>query len=249
LAVIWHSAAVFIWGMIAAAAFEVLISFIFFADRPTLKFVPDRVKQILRNGRNLNIATALSYVLENIDNVLIGKFTTTAQLGIYQQGYALSHTFNVDLAKSVQHSTFPVYARIESDRPRLAKAYLKATLGGLLLFSALSLPVGLLSNWLVTVYLGSQWQGVEVILPLLLVAGMVQSFLAMTSSLFVARKQYFWLNSYLTVNTIVLIVLLIALTPTGGIMGGVQAVLWSRLSVVPLVVFGACQTLQSKKKS
>jgi PST family polysaccharide transporter/lipopolysaccharide exporter len=247
LAFILHSAAVFIWGMIVSAIFEVIISFVFFTERPKLKIFPERIKQILQNGRGLNLATVLGYILENVDNLLIGKFTNTTQLGLYQQGYALSHTFNLDLAKSVQHSTFPVYTRIEDDRARLSKAYLKATVISMLAFSCLSIPIALFSNFIVKTYLGEKWLGVEPILPLLLIAGLIQSYIAMTTSLFVSCKQYFWLNLSLIVTTVSLILLLFLWVPSQGILGGVNAVLWSRIITIPFVIVGAWQSLRLRK--
>jgi O-antigen/teichoic acid export membrane protein len=247
LAVVIPSAVALIGGILLAAAAEVLLSFGLFSPRPRFSYISSRAKEIFENSRGLNLSAILNYVVENVDNLLIGKFVGATQLGIYANGYSLGHKPNLELGKSVQRGTLPIYVRLADDVARLRHGFWKSTMLSLGLFTLCSLPLILLPNWIVSTFLGSQWTGVEVILPLLTLAGLIQSFTVLSSTLFTATKQYFWLNANLFVNAVTLIPLLF-ITQKYGLVGGVWAVLLSRLVTLPVTGWGIWQTLYQPQR-
>ncbi len=155
-ALIWQSVFVLIGAMIFAAIFEVFISFFFFKDKPSFDYKQSRAKDIFSQMKWLNISSVLGYLHENLDNVLIGKITGKTNLGYYHNAYAISHKPNYELAKSVHHSTLPVFTKIKNDSQRLKRAFWKSRLSAVGLFVTASLPF-LIFPQLIVFFLGNQW--------------------------------------------------------------------------------------------
>jgi lipopolysaccharide exporter len=243
LAFWFHSAYVFVLSMLSAALFEVVISFLFFVDKPRFYAVRSRLQEILLNAKSLNPAAILGYLVENIDNLLVGKVVGTTALGIYSNAYSLSHKFTLQFAKSVQYGTFPVYVEIAHQKLRLKRAFWRAAAVSLTLFSLISLPFIFFPAPLVLFFSGDQWGEVVPILPYLAIAGVVQSFVSLSTAVFTATKNYKWLNLTMFVNFVALVAFVVILGQSGGLHGAVLGVLISRLLVIPIVLIGLWQSL------
>lgn len=243
-AFIFRSVYALIGGMIVAAVFEVVISFIFFEIRPQFLYLQSRALEIFHNAKSLNITAILSYLVVNLDNVILGKVIGTGGLGLYAMGFSLSHKFNYELAKSVQYATFPVYVKIVDQRRRLRRAFWKSTISTLFGVTLISLPFILFPQLIVRIFFEGEWSEIGRILPLLAVAGIVQSFVTLSSTLFTAKKKYHWLNGSLFINCVFMIPLLFIWGSRFGLLGGVYAVLISRLMTLPFTCVGIWRTLR-----
>ncbi len=243
-AFLFRSVFVFVYAMIAAALFEVIISFFFFGERPQFHTVKSRLQEIFHNAPGLNLSTILGYLIENLDNLMVGKVIGTVGLGIYSQAYSLSHKFTLQFAKSVQHGTFPVYVKIVDQRTRLRRAFWKTALTSIGFFSLISLPFLIFPGQTVFLLLGPQWQSVGEILQPLVFASIIQSFVAIATALFTATKHYTWLNLTMFVNLLLLIILVIVMGQRYGLIGCVWGVLLSRLLVLPMSLYGSWSILR-----
>jgi len=240
------SSVAFILGMLCAAVFEVGITFLLFKERPRFQYISSRAKEIFHNAKSLNLSAALGYAVQNTDNLLVGKIIGTSALGLYAQGYSLSHKFNLELAKSVQHATFPVYVRIFHDTERLKKAFWKSTITSLLVFTLISLPLIFFPNFIVEVILGGgKWLGVQTVLPWLAVAGLIQSFVLLSQNIFTSLKRYFWLNLSSFVNLTTLILFIWIWTPQAGLSGAVNGVIVSRMITLGVTSLGLWKTFSA----
>jgi len=238
LAFLFHSVFVLVFSMMISGIFEVCISFIFFTIRPQFVFIRSRAREIFLNARGLNINSILSYLVENTDNLLVGKVLGTTELGLYSNGYSLTHKFTLEFAKSVQYGTFPIYVKISEERRRLRRAFWRTaavSLGG---FLVIATPFFLFPRFIVLFFLGQQWVGIIPIVRPLILASLVQSFNALATAVFTASKHYHWSNLSLFVNCASLIVLVILLSQHYGLVGAATGVLIARLLVIPILFFG-----------
>jgi len=246
LALLLNSVFAMVFGLVISAIFEVIITWAMFSIRPRFAYISSRAKEIFDNMKGLNVLSILGYASENVDNLIVGKVVGTAGLGIYQNSYGFTHKLNLQLAKSVQIGTFPVYARISDDLQRLKRAYLKTVLTSLGTFILIAIPFFLFPRETVLLLLGNQWlEAVPLIRPLLL-AGLLQSVVAMSSSLLVARRAYFWLNANLFITTTTMIVLVVILGSQYGLIGAVMGVVIARALALPASLFGVYKTLTTK---
>lgn len=244
LALILQSVFALVLGLLVSAIFEVLLTFVMFKDKPRFLYLRSRAQEIFANMKGLNLMAILSYVAENIDNLLVGRVLGTAALGIYQNSYGFTHKINLQLAKSVQFSTLPVYARLQEDASRLRAAFRKTLLVSLAVFTFIGLPFFLFPRETVLILLGAQWlEAVPLIRPLI-VAGIIQSAVSIASAILVIRRRYFWLNANLITSVVVMITGITILGQRFGLPGVVTAVIVARLLALPLSLFGAWQALQ-----
>jgi len=233
LGLIFKSVYVLVISMIGAAIFEVAISFAFFKDKPMFIFSKNRAVEIFESSRWLNLSAFFSYLHENLDNLLIGKFTNITSLGFYQNAYALSHKPNFDLSQSVAHSVLPVFAQISGSPKRLKKAFSRSTLVSMSIFLLLSLPL-LIYPQITIIILGDNWfNSIPLVRPLVL-AGIIQAFSNLCYNLFYIQKKYKIVNYHLGFSTLLMAILIVFLTPKYGIVGAAWAVFISR--ALPLLM-------------
>ncbi len=236
-----------IFGLISSAVFEVILTFLMFKTRPQLHYLRSRAQEIFHNMKGLNISSILGYVVENVDSVIVGKVIGTQGLGVYQNSYGFTHKLNLELAKSVQHGTFPVYTKITDDQQRLKRAYLKTIQVSLSSFVLIALPFFFFPRVTILILLGEKWLAAVPLIKPLLVAGIIQSAASISSSLLVARRAYFWLNSNLLITAVLMIGLVSMLGMQYGLIGAVYGVLISRLIALPASLYGVYQTLHAPK--
>lgn len=247
LAVLSQSVYAMVFGLVISALFEVGITWVMFSIRPRFSYLSSRAKEIFDNMKGLNVLSMLGYAAENVDNLIVGKVVGTAGLGIYQNSYGFTHKLNLQLAKSVQVGTFPVYARIKDDQKRLKRAYLRTVLTSMGIFILIATPVFLFPKESVLILLGNKWLAAVPLIRPLLVAGLLQSVVAMSSSLLVARRAYFWLNTNLLVTTVTMVVLVAILGTQYGQIGAVSAVVIARALALPASLYGVYETLHKKE--
>lgn len=237
LVIIWPSVSVLLIAMIISALYEVGLSFVLFSVRPTFSYYHSRAKDIFQQARWLNLSALLGYLNENMDNVIIGKITSPTALGFYHNAYQLGHKVNYELAKSVHHSTLPVYSKISTQASRLKQAALKTNIISLVAFLILSLPL-LVWPEFITFLLGNQWAAaVELVRPLT-IAGLLQSVSLQAYTVWYATKQYQLVNLHLLLTTATMIVLLLILASTGGVVMAAWVIAISRILGLPVVGYG-----------
>lgn len=242
---IWlQSVVALILGLIAAAIFEVAISFFFFKAKPAFQYIPSRARIIFGNAKGLTISAALSYLHENVDDFLLGKLAGTQNLGFYHNAYSLSHKANYELAKAAQHSTMPVYSKISTDIQRLFRAFVRSVGATGVLIILASIPLFLFPGFFVELVLGDQWQPVIPLVRWLLLAGVVQGVSIICYNALYVQHKYMSVNLHLFATVTLLILGLITLTPRFGIEGGAMAVAASRTLTFPLLAFGTIRSLR-----
>ena len=238
IAFYFHSVLALIVGLIAAALLEVFLSFKLFADRPSFFFRTSRAKEILINAKGLSPAALLSYILDNVDDLIVGKIVGAYQLGLYHNAYSLAHKPNYDMSKALGHSVFPVYTKIVDDRIRLRKAFVKSSLAFMGFAFFVTLPAIIFPTQLVAIVLGEQWLSVASVLPLLAIAGLLHSGNNLVYNLLMATKRYAILNMHLFFSMITLIGSLIYFVNLNGLIGSGQALLVARGITLPILIFG-----------
>jgi O-antigen/teichoic acid export membrane protein len=246
-ALIFKDVIALIFSMLAAGFFEVLISFMLFKEKPQFEYIPSRAKIIFSNAKGLSISAALSYLNENVDDFLLGKIIGTHSLGLYHNGYSLGHKANYEFAKSVNHSTLPIFSKIADDTKRLKKAFLKSISVTILIVSLISLPLFIAPEFIVNLVLGEKWLDIVPNLYLFVIAGITQSISIIFYTVFYAKKRYKALNFHLGITVTILIVMIKILATKTGITGAAQALVVSRIVTLPLLFIEAIKIFKNDK--
>lgn len=234
---VWWSPSVvsWVWGLVLGAVGEVLISFVFFKLKPRFKYSATEGGFILKNSRGLLVSSALGYLNENADNLLIGKLAGTYNLGLYQNSYGLTHEVNYEVTKSVHHSTLPVYTRILPNLARLQRAFFKTLSTTTIIILLTSLPLLFQSELVVRLIFGEKWLEIVPLFPWLIGAGVLHSIALLMYTFLIAQNKMKQVNLHQAVAFIALVGGIVWLTPLYGLTGAVMAVCLSRLVVLPLL--------------
>lgn len=237
VALVFVFRSVFAWlgAFILAALFEVVVSFLFVKPRPKFQYRPSPAKDILGNAKGFSLQAVLSYLLENMDNLIIGRVNGVFALGLYDPTYSIAHHINYDIAKSVHHSTLPVYTKIMDDRRRLRRAFMRAAGVTAGLAFVTSLPFLLFPQVVISIIFGSDWAGATELLPWLVVAGWLQTLALIGYGVLLARNRLRTMNIHLGISFVFMGVLMVILGLQYGLLGAVLGLVISRALSLPLL--------------
>jgi len=238
LAWFWRDVTVFIWGMIVAALGEVILSFLMATPKPKLLYNKVAAKTIFQNARGLSITAALSYLTENIDDLILGKILGTYDLGLYHNGYTISHKLCYEPAKAANYSLLAAYTKLTTDQRRFWRGAMKAFALLLLGLVAIGLLLITFRQLVVSLALGSQWQAVVNILPWLTLAAITQGVIAFIYNILIARKNYSLINWHLAVTLPTMSAAIWLAGLKFGLVGAVAALALSRtFLLIPLMIW------------
>lgn len=240
----WHSVTALVIASISAAVFEVLISFAFFKIRPAFEYIPSRAKSIFANAKGLSISAALSYIGENLDDLILGRILGTTPLGIYHTSYSLSHKATQGFAQALNHSAMPVFAKISTDVPRLRRAFWKSMSGLSVLLLAALIPTVFFPELTVQLILGDKWAAAAVILPWLAIAGALQALTTICYTSLIATQSYKTMNIHRALSIIVFAPLFIWSSLNYGLTGAAVSWAIARLITFPVILIGVVRRLK-----
>lgn len=225
-----------IYGMIAGAVLEVVLSQSLIDPRPKWHFDIQKVRQVLNRGRWMTAAGIFNYFFHNGDNIVVGKLINTSKLGIYQMAYSISIMPITEVADTFGRVTFPVFSKLSDDRGRLLRAFLRVTFGIILLVAPLCLVLIFFPTQLITIFLGEKWLEVATVLPVLAVFGGIRAISGSTSSLFLAVKKQEYVTAVTFFSLLGLSVTIVPLVMRHGILGAAYSALIGSLIAVPVIL-------------
>jgi len=247
LAIWWQNVAVFILGMIISALGEVFFSFLLAKPRPKFTYDKTAAAIIWQNAKGLSITATLSYLIENVDDLILGKILGTYQLGLYHNGYNVAHKIAYEPVKAANHSLLAAYTRLTHDHQRLKRGFLKA----LFLLSMGSLIIGTLVVYfkhpIITLGLGVKWLELESILPWLVLAAIAQGLTAFFYTFWVGLKNYKWINIHLTASLLTVGFSIWFFANKSGLTGAVEALAFTRLLMLLPLTIGSFLFIQKTK--
>lgn len=149
-----------VWGEIAGAAAYAVTSWLVARPRmgsPRGWFARDELRVILAFGIPVALNGGLATAVLNVDYVIVGWLLGTSAVGLYLVGFRIPELLVNSVFQVFSQVTYPVYARLNGDRPRLARAYLLALRVQSLWGLTVGVTVMVLSPVLVPVVFGEQY--------------------------------------------------------------------------------------------
>jgi O-antigen/teichoic acid export membrane protein len=137
--------------------------------RPRLRLPGMRARGLLAFGLHVSFASLLWFVYSNSDYAIVGRLAGPVALGYYAIAFQLISLPVQKLTANVNQVAYPVFCRLQHDRPRLRDWYLRLTV--LLGFFGTPALAGMLlvAEDAFAVVLGEKW--VHAVLPFQLLAG------------------------------------------------------------------------------
>ena len=147
--------------------------------RPSLEISGDDFRQLFRFGRNVVSAELLNFLSRHADNLLVGVFLGTGPLGFYAVAYKVLDITQHLLVNAAQRLAFPIFARLQHDRARLVRAYVRITRAVSMAILPGYIGLALVATEAIVIVFGDRWApsaGAATILFLIGPALSVQAF-------------------------------------------------------------------------
>ena len=104
-------------------------------------------------------AWLLHIIYKNISALIIGKYYTPADLGLYSRGQQIAEMPNMHLMGIVRRVSYPVLARLQDDDERLARVYRQYLSISSLVVFFLMILLAAVAEPLVLLLLTEKWLG------------------------------------------------------------------------------------------
>ncbi|CUS03392.2 membrane protein of unknown function [Candidatus Promineifilum breve] len=132
----------------------------------------------------------LRYSQAQIDTFVIGRRLGAGPVGLYNKALNLTGRLSDMLTTSIFGNVlFPSYAKIQDDRPRLARAYLKSSKMVFLMIVPVSVGLAISAPLLVPVLLGPQWTPMIPIWQIFSLYGLLRPIVSNAAPIFQAVGQ------------------------------------------------------------
>ncbi len=152
--------------------------------RPGLPVKDAAIKSMLAFGGNLTGFRLVNYFTRNLDNLLIGRYWGSQQLGLYAKAYQILLLPIQQVNSPVSSVALPALSRLQSEPEKYRRYYYKA----ILLITTLGMPiVGFMfasADKVILLMLGEQWIGAVPIFRFLMPAAFIGTFNVATGWVF-----------------------------------------------------------------
>ncbi len=238
-----RSATGLVWGLIAGAILEVLLSFIYTRPIPKLSFETVKIKRIINRGKWMTGAGIFQYLFRQGDDAVVGKMLGTSSLGLYQVAYKISSLPISEVADVIARVTFPVYMKISKDSKRFKDAFYKTILAVSVLVVPLGLVIFFFSREIILVILGDKWLEAVPVLRVLSIYGVIRALINPSLTVFLAVKKQELVTLITFISVLGLAASIVPLVIKFGIIGaGISTIIGSLVSL-PFVVYYSWKVL------
>lgn len=116
--------ALVIQGLLNQLIISVMLMF-YSRWQPRLIFSVQSFKRLFSFGSKLMLSNLLTGIYINLNNLIIGKKYTSADLAFYNRGFTLSQFPSSNVAEVMNRIIYPVLSEVQDDIDELKKAYYK----------------------------------------------------------------------------------------------------------------------------
>ena len=133
-----------IWGVIisrvAVSLITCVFSFILSPYRPRFRFHPAKAMELWKFGKWIYGQQIINYILTEGDDFFVLFYLGLPSLALYRHAFRFACIPATHITNIISRISFPAYAKIQNDIPRLKEAYLKV----LRITSLSSIPIAFL---------------------------------------------------------------------------------------------------------
>lgn len=168
VALIYKNAWALVAGCLAGALAGCIASYFLHPYRPKFSLQIKKAGNLFSYGKWIWGSSILVYLTTQADDFFVGKMLGIAALGFYQMAFRFSSLISTEIIFPLLKVTFPAYAKIREDIPRLKYAFQNVVkiIAFLVFFMAVLLFV--LADNIVFTLLGETWAPIVIILRILI---------------------------------------------------------------------------------
>jgi PST family polysaccharide transporter len=207
LALAWKGAGVYaLVGQSLMTCFLLTVQYWLFSRwQPIFHWRRDELRGVWQFGGNLVGFNVVNYFARNSDNILIGKFLGSTELGLYNLAFRLMYLPTQTLVYAINRVLFPIYSEKIRTGKKVSKYFLKIVALVALIVAPMSFGLWSVREPLVAALLGPQWAHSTAVLAWLAPAGLLQALLYTTGSIFMSAGRTDILLKLAVVNTAIIV--------------------------------------------
>ncbi len=210
-------------GALAGAVAGVASSYVLAWHRPRIRFSRAALRPLIRYGRWVFMTGLMAVAAGSLTQVVISRRLGAVELGLYFLAAKLAFLPHEVASQVVGDVAFSVYARIQGDRVRVARAFRSVLLGMTTVLLPAYFVLIAVAPRLVADVLGEHWRGTELIIQLLAGVGIAGLFGDASGPLFRGLGYPNWILSIEVWQSSLVILLLWSLTGRYGVVGAALA--------------------------
>jgi len=245
-ALILRNAWALVFGLLAGNFVRMVVSYFIHPYRPRAWLDGPKVKELYTFGKWILGSSILVFLLNQGDDIFVGKLLGATMLGFYQMAYRLSNLPATEITHVTSQVTFPAYSKLQDRLPQLREAYLRT----LQVIAFLSFPlaggIAFLAPDFTRIFLGEKWMPMVPAMQILAIWGLSRSIAATTGPLFSGMGKP-WISTWLQLAKLILIAgFIYPFTTLWGIVGTASAITASALLIDPICLYIAARLLRSR---
>jgi PST family polysaccharide transporter len=176
-------------GTLATSLATTIGVWIFAPIRVNAGFRPEYARRVLSFGLHLSGFHVFNYFSRNADNLLVGRFLGSVNLGYYQMGYMLMTYPLQNFTLMVTQVVYPALSKFHEDHARFRAAFLRTTS----LIALVTIPVMLglcvTAQPFIRIFLGPRWMQVATLLAVFAPLGAMQSIFAAVGVIYTTQAR------------------------------------------------------------
>ena len=177
--------------------------------RPSLTFKLDIVKKILPDGIRFAFPNLFSTISENVYSVILGRFFTVSDVGVYNQASKLNkygYSIVLNIFRSVSQ---PSLVLVKDDKQKILSSFRKLFRLSAFLNIPIMMVISLVSSELVIILFTWKWSSVGIILRILCLGGVFINLTTMFSYVIMSLgKSSIYMNMGVFLSLLKIIVVL-----------------------------------------
>ncbi|MFR9542710.1 MAG: lipopolysaccharide biosynthesis protein [Rikenellaceae bacterium] len=150
-----------VWALVfqglASSTMRMLLLWSFSRWKPILTFSYSSFKQLFSFGSKLLCSGLINTIYNNIYTLIIGKFFSAANVGLYNRGNQFVSLPTDTITQTVLKVNYPILSNLQDDDEKLVATYRKLLRAPLFLLYPILFGLAALAKPVVLVLLGEQW--------------------------------------------------------------------------------------------
>jgi PST family polysaccharide transporter len=168
-----------VWSLVAqplaGSSLALALTVRYAAWMPRVEFAWSKIRGLARFSAAVLGSDLLNYANRNADNMLIGRYLGSAQLGYYSLAYQIMLYPLSQVAGVIVRVLFPTLSQLQDDPARFRSAYLKSVAAIALVTFPMMMGLFAVAEDFVVVVFGEKWLPMLPVLKVLCWVGMIQS--------------------------------------------------------------------------
>lgn len=139
---------------------------------PTWEFSRKALKEMFSFSSKLLISGIINRIYEQLYNLIIGKYYSAKELGLYSRAQHFQQLPSGSLSGAIMSVSFPVFSKLQHDKIRMKHVARKIIKSTMYVNIMAMLGLAAISKQLIVALIGVKWIGATPYLQLLCVAGL-----------------------------------------------------------------------------